>query len=211
MNEVDVQPERAARAGRARLTTRAALSRIALRLFHEKGFEHTTVDEIAAAAGIGRRTLFRYFPSKNDLLWGDFDAELARMRVHLASMPASVSLVDALAVAIIEFNSFPVEEVPYHRERMRLLLGVPTLVAHSTLRYAEWRLVVSEFAADRLGVPVDAIGPRAIGWVFLGASLSAYEQWLAREEADLLELLEQAFALLSGVFGHGAGAAAGED
>lgn len=201
MDEMGQPREPASRNGRQRSTTRAALSHVALQLFLEKGFEKTTVDDIAAAAGIGRRTLFRYFPSKNDLPWGDFAAELAGMRAHLAAVPPSVSLVDALAAAVIEFNRFPPEEIPYHRERMELLLGVPTLVAHSTLRYAEWRLVVSEFAAARLGLAVDAIEPRAIAWVFLGASLSAYEQWLRHDDADLIELLESAFVLLPQVFG----------
>ena len=59
-------------------------------MFVERGFERTTVDEIAAAAGIGRRTLFRYFPSKNDLAWGEFDDMLARFRVVLASLPTDI-------------------------------------------------------------------------------------------------------------------------
>ena len=55
------------RVGRAPATTHGELSHVALALFLERGFDHTTVDDIAAAAGISRRTLFRYFPSKNDL------------------------------------------------------------------------------------------------------------------------------------------------
>ncbi|WP_104089945.1 MULTISPECIES: mycofactocin system transcriptional regulator [unclassified Cryobacterium] len=199
MNECSVAP----RMGRQPLTTRAALSHVALRLFLEHGFDQTTVDDIATAAGIGRRTLFRYFPSKNDLPWGDFDAELARMRALLAATDTTVSLVDALARAVVEFNRFPSEEVPFHRERMNLLLNVPALVAHSTLRYAEWRLVVSDFAAGRLGVAVDAIEPTVIGWVFLGASLAAYEQWLRTDGSNLIELLDSALLLLKEGFTSG--------
>ena len=62
--------------GRKRVTSRAELEQTAFALFAERGFEQTTVDEIAAAAGIGRRTFFRYFPSKNDVPWGAFEAEL---------------------------------------------------------------------------------------------------------------------------------------
>ncbi len=70
--------------GRAPATTHGELSHVALRLFLERGFEETTVDDIVQVAGIGRRTFFRYFRSKNDLPWGDFDTLLERMRANLA-------------------------------------------------------------------------------------------------------------------------------
>jgi mycofactocin system transcriptional regulator len=188
------------RLGRQPSTTQAELSHIALQLFIEHGFDATTIDEIAARAGIGRRTFFRYFPSKNDLPWGDFDRLLDRMREFLHALPAELPLVEALRAAVIEFNRFPYEEVPYHRQRMDLLLNVPTLVAHSTLRYASWRQVVAEFAAERLGVPEDSLQPQAIAWTYLAVSLSAYEQWLKHDDADLLALLDSAFQMLDTTF-----------
>ncbi|MCS5733677.1 mycofactocin system transcriptional regulator [Herbiconiux daphne] len=188
------------RLGRQPSTSQAELSHIALQLFIEHGFDATTIDDIAARAGIGRRTFFRYFPSKNDLPWGDFDSLLDRMRDHLHSLPAGLSLVEALRAAVIEFNRFPQEEVPYHRQRMDLLLNVPTLVAHSTLRYASWRQVVAEYAGQRLGVPEDSLQPQAIAWTYLAVSLAAYEQWLKNDDADLIALLDSAFELLDTTF-----------
>lgn len=189
-----------ARIGRAPSTTRAELSHIALELFIERGFEHTTVDDIAAAAGISRRTLFRYFTSKNELPWGDFDAELERMRQFLSALPTELPLGQALSAAVIAFNRFPVEEVPHHRKRMELLLTVPALVAHSTLRYVAWRQVVADYAAGRLGVAADALEPQAIAWMYLGVSLASYEEWLKHEDADLTELLESASRMLDNAF-----------
>ena len=190
------EPSAAARGGRHPTTTRAQLSHVALQLFIEQGFDETTVDDIAHTAGIGRRTLFRYFPSKNDLPWGDFEAGLEDMRKFLAALPEDLPLMDALSAAIVDFNRFPAEEVPYHRKRMELLLNVPALVAHSTLRYAAWRDVIADFAAARLGVAPDALEPRSIGWIFLGVSLSAYEQWLQQDDADLIPLIESALEIL---------------
>ncbi len=188
------------RLGRTPSTSQAELSHIALQLFVEHGFDETTIDEIAARAGIGRRTFFRYFPSKNDLPWGEFELLLDRMRAYLQSLPASLPLAEALRQAVIEFNRFPPEEVPYHRQRMALLLNVPTLVAHSTLRYASWRQVVAEFAASRLGVPENGLQPQAIAWAYLAVSLSAYEQWLKHDDADLAELLDSAIRMLGTTF-----------
>jgi len=189
------------RIGRQPSTSRAELSHIALQLFLERGFDETTVDDIAEAAGIGRRTLFRYFASKNDLPWGDFAAGLEEMREFLAAVPTTVPLAEALAAAVVRFNAFPPEEIPFHRERMELLLNVPALVAHSSLRYVAWRKVVSEYVAKRLGLGEDALEPQAMGWIYLGISMSAYEQWLKDEGADLVSLLETAFRVLSPGFG----------
>ena len=75
----NAQPDGRPRIGRAPATTHGELSHLALALFLERGFEQTTVDDIVEAAGIGRRTFFRYFRSKNDLPWGDFDQLLRQM------------------------------------------------------------------------------------------------------------------------------------
>lgn len=186
----------APRLGRRPSTTQAELSHVALTLFAERGFDDTTVDDIAAAAGIGRRTFFRYFASKNDLPWGDFDAQLDRMRAYLDGLPDDLPLMDAVCASVIEFNRIPPEEVPWHRQRMRLLLNVPALLAHSTLRFKSWRDVVAEYAARRLDVPADSLEPQALAWTMLGIALSAYEQWLVHEDADLTELLESALRML---------------
>src|ERR1700733_4483234 len=69
-----------ARAGRKPVTSRADLEHVAFDLFDRQGFERTTVDDIARAAGIGRRTFFRYFPSKNAVPWGTFAGHLAKPR-----------------------------------------------------------------------------------------------------------------------------------
>ncbi len=189
------------RPGRRRSTTQAALSHIALELFAERGFDETTVDDIAAAAGIGRRTFFRYFSSKNDLPWGDFDTQLDRMRAFLDQTPDDVPLLDALRAAVVDFNRVHSAEIPWHRQRMRLLFDVPALRAYSTLRYAAWRAVVAEYTGRRLGLPPDSLQPQALAWALLGMALAAYEQWLQDTEADLTSVLSEALQLLDTGFG----------
>jgi DNA-binding transcriptional MocR family regulator len=82
-------------------TSREELERVAMLLFSEHGFDATTVDDIAAAAGIGRRTFFRYFGSKNDVVWGRFAEGLADLRASLAAAPDDVALDEALRQAIV--------------------------------------------------------------------------------------------------------------
>jgi TetR/AcrR family transcriptional regulator, regulator of mycofactocin system len=196
-------PGQAGRAGRRPVTSRAELERAAFDLFDRQGFERTTIDDIALAAGIGRRTFFRYFPSKNDVPWGDFEAELDRMRVRLKDSPARMPLMDAIRVAVVDFNRIAPGQVPLHRRRMELILRTPALQAHSTLRYAAWREVIAEFAGERLNQPPNALAPRTIGYVALGVAVAAYEQWLESEGSELSDLLDRAMRELAAAFGPG--------
>jgi TetR/AcrR family transcriptional regulator, regulator of mycofactocin system len=191
------------RAGRRPVTSRAELEHVAFDLFDKQGFERTTVDDIARAAGIGRRTFFRYFPSKNDVPWGNFDGELDRMRLQLKALPPQLPLMEAIRMAIVDFNTFAPAQIGLHRRRMRLILQTPALQAHSTLRYAAWRQVIGEFAGERLGQRPDALAPRTIGYVALGVAIAAYEQWLEADAAELSELMDAAMRQLAGAFGDG--------
>jgi len=193
-------PGEASRAGRRRVTSRAELEHVAFALFGRQGFDRTTVDDIAAAAGIGRRTFFRYFPSKNDVPWGDFDAELVRMRERLRATPPRTPLMDAIRVAIVDFNRIAPQQVPWHRRRMELILRTPALQAHSTLRYAAWRAVIAEFVAERTGQRPGALAPRTIAYAALGVAVAAYEQWLETDDGDLSDLLDRAMRELAAAF-----------
>jgi mycofactocin system transcriptional regulator len=190
---VHTPPEDRERVGRPPVTTRKEIERVALELFVRDGFDATTVDHVADAAGISRRTFFRYYASKNDVVWGDFDASLRAMESELAACPDDVELWQGIRDAVVGFNALPPGAVAAHRQRMALILHVPALQAHSTLRYAAWRGVIAGFAARRLGVPADALPPQLVGHVALAAAAAAYEQWLRDDSADLAQLLAVAF------------------
>jgi mycofactocin system transcriptional regulator len=192
---------RAGHPGRRRVTSRDELEQAAFALFAARGFDATTVNEIAEAAGIGRRTFFRYFPSKNDIPWGAFEDELDRMRVRLKACPPEVPLKDAIRLALIDFNKVSPAQVPLHRRRMELILRVPTLLAHSTLRFAAWRAVVADFVAERTGCRSGDLAPQAIAHAILGVSVAAYEHWLDDPAADLGSLLDDAMRELGAAFG----------
>lgn len=188
------------RPGRANSTTSARLSHVALELFIEKGFENVTIEDIARAGGIARRTFFNYFSSKNELPWGDFDSLLADMESYLDSLPPTFELLEALRLATLEFNRVPRDELPYHRRRMRVLLTSPTLIAHSTLQYASWRQVIAAYTGRRLGMYQDEMLPQVVGHICLSIALAAYERWLQDEHAELLSLIDDGFRALARTF-----------
>ena len=190
----------ATRPGRPRTTSRDEVQRVALALFAEQGFEETTLDDVAAAVGVSRRTLFRYYPSKNDMVWGDFDWVLLRLRDLLARTDPAAPLMEALAEAAVASNRYEPGDLPELRIRMTLITTVPSLQAHSMLRYAEWRDVVAEFAAQRLGTAPGDLVPQAIGHAALGASMAAFEHWVTDPASNLEDNLRRTYALLASGF-----------
>jgi mycofactocin system transcriptional regulator len=185
--------EPAARVGRRRSTTGDHITSVALELFASRGFDEVSVDDVARAAGIARRTLFRYYPSKNAIPWGDFDAHLDHMRELLRAEPTDAPMSIALRSALLAFNSFDEAETAHHRQRMRVILETDALQAHSMTMYAGWRAVVADFVARRLDLEVTDLIPQTTAWSMLGVALSAYEHWLADESVSLQRSLGDAF------------------
>ena len=192
-----MQPESQHRVGRRRSTSWDHISNVAIDLFAARGFDDVSVDDVAEAAGIARRTLFRYYPSKNALPWGDFEAHLTHMRDLLSNLDPDVPISDALRTALLAFNTFDDAETARHRQRMRVILQTAALQAYSMTMYAGWRAVVAAFVARRLGAKDDDVAPQTVAWTMLGVALSAYEHWLADESVSLLGALGEAFDTVS--------------
>ena len=186
-----------ARRGRRPATTRAEIAAAAFGLFEERGFDDTTVDDIAAAVGIARRTFFSYYASKFELVWGDFDTELQAMRMTADALPAGTSLMAGVRRIVMAFHQVGEAGQAQHRARLALILGTPSLLADSTLRFEQWRAVIAGYAASRLECADDDLLPVVIGYASLGAAMGAYEQWLSDDSADPADLLNAAFTALS--------------
>jgi TetR/AcrR family transcriptional regulator, regulator of mycofactocin system len=181
------------RLGRRRSTTPEHITDVALELFTARGFAEVSVDDVAHAAGIARRTLFRYYSSKNAILWGDFDAHLAHLQELLDNVDPRVAMGAALRAALLAFNTFDECETVRHRQRMRVILETAELQAYSMTMYAGWREVMAGFVASRLGAKMTDPLPQTVAWTMLGVALSAYEQWLSDESVTLLQALGSAF------------------
>jgi mycofactocin system transcriptional regulator len=196
-------PDAAARRGRPPGTSARALEVIALRLFAEQGFEETTVDQIAAAAGVSRRTFFRYFDSKAGVLWGDFDTEVATIRRLLDELPAGLPVMTAVRQAVLAANHYRAEDVPELRARMNLIGSVPALAASAAVHYDAWERAVSDFVARRAGQPADSLYPLAVGRATLAACRAAYDRWVIHADADLTVYLDAALRALAAGFQDG--------
>lgn len=202
-------PAVASRRGRPPATSSRELRQIALRLFTENGFESTTIDQITSEAGVSERTFFRYFTSKSSVLWTDFDTEVEAIMGALAAVPDEVPMMKAIRQAVVSANHYQASDVPELRARMNLIASVPALSSSAAEHYDAWEQAVSEFAARRLGLPVDSLYPLAIGRAVLATCRAAYDRWSARADADLPGYLNTALTALEGGFAAGSMPAAG--
>ena len=193
-------PAGARRRGRPPGTSRRELELIALRLFATQGFEETTVDQIAVRAGISRRAFFRYFDSKPDVLWAEFDTEVATIRALLDEVPAGLPVMEAVRQAVLAANHYRAADVPELRARMSLIGSVPGLIASAAVHYDAWERAISDFVARRTGQPAGSLYPLAVGRATLAACRAAYDRWVVHADADLAVYLDAALRALAAGF-----------
>jgi AcrR family transcriptional regulator len=188
-------------AQRKRLLVSGELTEAALQLLASKGFDAVTVDEIVTAAGVSKRTFFRYFASKEDVVV-QFLADMgAGMREELAARPAgerpSVALLRAVSV------SFAACAHPDHSERalgvVQLILRTPALRARFMERQAQWRDDLTTELADRTGLGPDTeLYPQLAAGMALTAFDAVLRRWSESDGAeDPAALLDRAFAVIA--------------
>ena len=185
---------------RHRRRTLARLEEAALRLFAERGFDAVTVDDIAAEADVSRRTFFRYFASKEDVLLADHFVQLARLRAAMAARPADEPIVTALRNALLSMADDFEERKEMIILRGRLMRDTPSLQARSLVHQKLWEDAMQELVAERLGVdPVTDLRPGVVAAATLAAMRVAFTNWLTSGcDGDLIALTAEALDLLDG-------------
>lgn len=184
-------------AERKRQLVRDEMTEAALKLLAYQGFEKTTIDQIVTAAGVSRRTFFRYFKSKEDVII-EFLGDLgARLRDELAARPRG----EAPKVALRQALSIFVDTYETYREKSlalaKLTLRTPALRARYLDRQDRWRTDLAAELARRAGVePAADLRHALTAAVALAAFDTALLRWVDRDGADdLSDLVDQAFAL----------------
>ncbi|MFC7548735.1 TetR family transcriptional regulator [Plantactinospora sp. GCM10030261] len=174
----------------------------ALMLLATKGFDAVTVDDIVAAAGMSRRTFFRYFASKEDVIvrfLSDMGTDVvAELAARPPTEPPSVALRHAVWVPLAACT-----DRPDHTERarvvVRLILDTPALQARSLEHQIQWRTGLAAALAARHGLDPDADPyPRMAAGMALLAFDTVLHQWqTGDDEQRLADLTDRAFAILA--------------
>ena len=183
---------------RKKARTRADLAEAALRLFAERGFENVTVEEITAAVEVSPRTFFRYFTSKEDVLFVDHGEMLERLSSVLTRRPPAEPAMTAVREAVLSLADYYEDTREDIFLRARLMLETSSLRAHSLERQAEMEDAITAVLATRLGVdPAVDLRPRLVAACAVAALRVGATTWLAAgAEASLPDLVVEALGLL---------------
>ncbi len=129
-------------------------------LFLDQGFEQTTIDQISSTAGISRRSFFRYFGTKEDIVLGDLASQGELMRDALEQVPSTVGPWDALRQALSAIDALEIEpEVTTKIATM--MYRTPSLRARSIEKHLHWQSLLVPDIRRRLGLAEDDVSDPA--------------------------------------------------
>ncbi|MFE6775117.1 TetR family transcriptional regulator [Streptomyces sp. NPDC057702] len=175
------------------------LTEAAMRLLAREGFDAVTIDEIAATAGVSKRTFFRYFASKEDVVVQLLADLGAGMRAELAARPAG----ELPSAALLHAVRVPIAACGDHADRalsvVQLILRTPALLARFLERQARWRDELATELADRLDLdPTTELYPRLAAGMALTAFDAVLHRWSASDgREDPTDLLDHAFTVIA--------------
>lgn len=182
--------------------TRDALAHAATRLMARRGFDGVTVEEIAAAAKVSPRTFFRYFGSKEDVLFAESDRNRAALLEAIAAEPPTLSALDALQRAILGRTDQYESQRDALVLRNRIVVSTPTLHSRTVEREQRWEHDVLE--ALRAAGHADDLSDldlRLLVAATMAALRVGVDSWLGDDAAELRQQLERTFRRVRAGFG----------
>lgn len=182
---------------RNKARARAEIADAALRLFFDRGFEGVTVEEIVSAAGVSRRTFFRYFETKEDALLADYPELNARLSEALVATEPDHAM-DAIRAGLHGMADWYIERSDAVLARSNVIRDTSTNVAARNLEFlTQWEGGVAHAVANQVGVSAGDLLPRAAAAMIVGAFRAALTQWVRSScREDLHALTDQALDLI---------------
>jgi AcrR family transcriptional regulator len=180
---------------------RDRLAQAAFALFDERGYEQTTVDDITERAGLGRSTFFRYYRSKDDVIFPDHDLMLRLVRDRLSSASRQTALAavsDAIRLVLQRY----IAEGDVARRRYALTSTVPALRDREIATVARYQRLLREFIAEWLGESGEPASLRAeiMAAAVVAAHNHVLRRWLRGESNDPVTELDEALRQVIGLF-----------
>jgi AcrR family transcriptional regulator len=170
--------------GRWEPDAQGRLTRAALELYGERGFDSTTVADIAERAGVTERTFFRYFADKREVLFDGANALQEHVVDAIASAPADAAPLDVVADAFAGLTTLMEERRDFARQRSAVIAATPSLQERELLKMASLGAAAAE-ALRRRGVPDPAAGLAAQAGV--AVFHIGFQRWIGDPSAGTLD------------------------
>jgi AcrR family transcriptional regulator len=184
---------------RKREVVQEALSAAAEGLFLSRGFERTTVEQIAHAAGVSRRTFFRYFESKEDVLVERSDRLGERLYAELAARPSEEPPLLAIRNALVPAVEAGIEDADFIRWVIRVLREKSALRRAMMERRNRLEERIAALMAVRLHSRSNDNTPMLLAFITRALHDTAYNAWYDHETDDIAELVDGLIARLRAV------------
>lgn len=181
---------------RSRQSAYAEITSIAMRLFLDQGFEQTTIDQIASTAGISRRSFFRYFGTKEDIVLGDLASQGELLRDALEKVPPTIGPWEALRQALHAVDALHVEP-GVTLKIATMMYRTPSLRSRSIEKHLHWQSLLVPNIRRRLGLADDDVSDPAPAAIVASAITCldvAGELWVSGGVGDLAALYDRAVA-----------------
>ncbi len=180
---------------RKKAKTRAAIREHALRLFRERGYSATTVEQIAAAAEVSPATFFRYFPTKEDVVLQD-DLDVITLEA-LEAQPAELGPIAAMRAATKSMLAIlSPEDLARLGETVELSMSVPEVRARAVDEFTRTIDVVAGALATRAGRDPDDFAARNVAGAIVGVIMAATVRRPGQGPADMFAQIDAALAHL---------------
>lgn len=163
----------------------------AVRMFLDGGYDATTVEAIAAAAEVAPSTVYRYFPTKEDLVTSDeFDVSFLD---NFRAQPAELGVIQALRVSIREvIAEVSADFLAVGWQRNKLMLSEPSLRGATLGSLLELHRIIAEVVATRTGRGPDDLEVGRFTGAVIGIALDLMQRWVDDPKLDILGVFEQA-------------------
>ena len=180
---------------RKKLRTRALIQKEAIRLFLERGFEATTIEEIAEAAEISPSTFFNYFPTKEEVVFQDELDPLILAAFN--AQPEGTHPIRALRDSMkTVFGQLTAEQDNVMRQRISLMSSTPALRSAMLTQFADLVDQIAELIAGRVGREPTDFAIRHLAGALLGVMMSALLIAASDPKADMIDVADRAMAHL---------------
>jgi AcrR family transcriptional regulator len=182
---------------RKKQRTRETIARVALELFEERGYHATTLADIAEAADVSTRTIFSYYPSKEDILFAEFPALKAAFARALDERPGGKDALETVRDFML--SAAHLEKGPLHGRREQIIESDETLRSHKRARLAQIEELVAAAVARDLDAGEDDLRPRLVA-ASLVAAVAVFDRGAGQASApeEIAAIVDALISFLRG-------------